>query len=559
MSNLRNIAWVVISLLMSSATGFCQNRAVDSKTLVINSGFEPILKDAFKIKDNPAIKDTNKLIPTLSYRFLDKQIPVQFKIDLIRPAKIKGEPLKKLYRGYAKAGFGTNTTPLLELYYNSKRSKKLSYGFFGKHFSSTGISSTENSGFSDNQLRVFGKHFSKDFTTSAKLGYTRNVNHYYGSSLGNTLSTENVAASKQQLGKFDASFSLTRNFTDTNQFDYAAALDFHTIKDKFDVSENHFEVSGELSKYHQSELYSIGVDVNYNKLINALSQDNNLVVGINPQISTNTDKWQFKIGVGLYLNSYPDTKFHFYPKAEFNYNVVEHIIIPYVGIKGGLVSNNLNEFYNENPFINTQTLATQNSNQQYDLYGGIRGSLSSKITFNTSVSQQKVEGMPLYVKEINTLLNNQFSVVYDTVSVSTITGELTYQKLEKFKVILGGKYFNYSLANEIKAWHKPNLKITLAGIYDLSDKIIVRADFFYFSKQYAKIYNTVINNNSSVTTEAVKELDGIFDLNLNVEYRYTKKLSAFLQFNNMISSPYQKWQDYPTQRFGVLGGLTYSF
>jgi hypothetical protein len=560
MSNLKNIAFLVISLLMSSFTGFSQNRSVDSNTLFINSGFEPILKDAFKIKDNPAIVDTHKLIPTLNYRFLDKQIPVQFNIDLIRPAKIKGEPLKKLYRGYAKAGFGTNATPLLELYYNSKRSKKLSYGLSGKHFSSNGISSKENSGFSDNELSVFGKHFSKYFTTSANLGYSRNVNHYYGLSDENALSIHHVdSIQKQQLGKFDAAFSLTRNFTDSNQFDYSAEVAFHTLKDQFEVSENHFEANGELSKYHKNELYSIGVDVNYNKLINTLNQDNNLVVGINPQISTNTNKWQFKIGVGLYLNSYPDTKFHFYPKAEFKYNVVENIIIPYVGIKGGLVSNNLNNFYNENPFINTQTLAIQNSNQQYDIYGGIRGSLSSKITFNTSFSQQKIEGMPLYVKDLSTLLNNQFSLVYDTVSVSTVTGELTVQQLEKFKVILGGKYYNYSLANEIKAWHKPNLKISLSGIYDLSDKIIVRADFFYLSKQYAKIYNTVTTNNSTITTPASQELDGIFDLNLNVEYRYTKKLSAFIQFNNMISSPYQKWQDYPTQRFGVLGGLTYSF
>jgi len=46
---------------------------------------------------------------------------------------------------------------------------------------------------------------------------------------------------------------------------------------------------------------------------------------------------------------------------------------------------------------------------------------------------------------------------------------------------------------------------------------------------------------------------------LGAEYRYTKKLSAFIQFNNIASSPYNKWEDYPTQRFGILGGLTYSF
>jgi hypothetical protein len=557
---LRSISLLGVFTLLFSTSGFSQAQVSrESSEIISIKEYEPILSDAFKIKNNPAINDTNKLIPQLKYSFLDKQIPVNFEIEPIQSARIKGEPLKKLYRGYAKAGIGTNATPLMELYYNSKRSKTLSYGFSGKHFSSNGIANRDYSGFSDNQLSAFGKHFSKDFTTYAKVGYTRNVNHYYGFSEANAELVKDANAVKQELGKFDVAFSLTRNFTDTTQFDYYADLAFHTLKDKSGVSENHFEAKGKLSKYHKKELYSIGVDVNYNKLINGLNQDNNLIVGINPQISTSTDKWQFKIGVGLYLNSYPNTKFHFYPKAEFKYNVVENIIIPYVGIKGGLVGNNLNNFYKENPFINTQTLATQNSNQQYDIYGGIRGSLSSKITFNTSFSQQKIEGIPLYVKDLSTGLDNQFTLVYDTASVSTITGELTYQKLEKFKVLLGGQYFNYNLSNELKAWHKPALKISLSGIYDLSDKIVVRADFFYFSKQYAQVFNNTTTNSVTAITEVGKELDGVFDLNLNVEYRYTKKLSAFIQFNNIISTPYQRWQDYPTQRFGVLGGLTYSF
>lgn len=443
MSNSKNILIVLIaSLLLLSTTSFAQiNASVDSTTIFTETVFKPFLTDAFKVKDNPSIQDTNKLIPELKYSFLNKQIPVSFNLDPIKAAKIKGEPLVKLYKGYAKVGFGTNATPLAEVYYNAKRSKTLSYGLFAKHFSSSGISSIDYSGFSDNKINAFGKHFSKYFTTYGKLGYTRNVNHYYGFSEENAPIIENADAIRQELDKFSAAFSLTRNFTDSAQFDYNVDVNFHNINDLFQVSENHFELDGKLSKYHKNELYAIGVDMNYNKLINSLDQDNNMVVGLNPHISTSTDKWEFQVGVGLYLNSYPDTKFHFYPKAEFKYNVVEHIIIPYVGIKGGLISNNLNNFYNENPFINTENLVTQNSNQKYDVYGGIRGSLSSKITFNTSFSQQKVEGMPFYVKDFSNQIENKFALAYDTVKLSTITGELTYQKLEKLKVLFGGKYY----------------------------------------------------------------------------------------------------------------------
>lgn len=553
------LTFLSVIILCSSNLYAQEDRTTNTDPIEIKTGFDPFLKDAYKIKENPSINDTNKIIPVLKYSFLDKQVPTNFEIDPIAAAKIKGEPLVKLYSGYAKVGFGTNTTPLAELYYNAKRNKDWSYGFYGNHFSSSGISGNDYSSFSDNKLDFFGKRFLKEFTLYSKIGYNRNVNHYYGFPQNNVVEITNTDDIKQKLDQFNAAFSLTRNFTDTTQFDYNFDINYHLINDFYAVQENHLELAGKLGKYHKNELYSIGVEMNYNKLNNFLDQDNNLVVGLTPQISTTANKWQFQVGIGLYLNSYPDTKFHFYPKAEFKYNVVEHIVIPYVGIKGGLISNNLNNFYSENPFINTQILNTQNSNQKYDIYGGIRGSLSSKITFNTSFSRQKIESIPLYVKDFNSLIENRFLVEYDTISFSKITGELTYQKLEKFKIILGGNYYSYTPKNELKAWHKPNIKISLSGIYDLSDKIIVRADLFYIDKQYAKAFNTTITNNVITTTEFAEELKGMFDVNLGLEYRYTKKLSAFINFNNLTSTAYKRWQDYPTQKLGILGGLTYSF
>ena len=186
--------------------------------------------------------------------------------------------------------------------------------------------------------------------------------------------------------------------------------------------------------------------------------------------------------------------------------------------------------------------------------------MSKHFTFNTNFSRQKLETLPLYTKDFSNVLENQFTVVYDTLDLSQVSGELAYQKLEKLKLILRGDYFVYNPKNELKAWHKPDMKISLSGVYDLSDKIIVRADLFFINKQYAKAYGTITDASGVlVTTEEAKELKGVFDANLGLEYRYTKKLSAFINFNNIGAVRYQKFEDYPTQRFNVLGGLTYSF
>ena len=549
---------LTVSILVTVSVSAQSGSRGDSTTIVTIEAYQPFLKDAFKIKDNPTIDDTGKITPNLTYTFLNKQVPVGFTVKPIKAAKIKGEPLVKLYRGYAKVGFGTNTTPLVNLYYNAKRSKTFNYGFTGKHFSSSGIAGNDYSGFSDNHLGVFGKRILKEFSIYSKLNYDRNVVHYYGFPPENNTIITNPDNIQQTLNKISAVASLTRNYTDTTQFDYNFDLNYRYITDVYNAKENHFELDGNLSKYHKRELYEIGVEANYNQLNNLLDQNSNLVVGLKPHISTIAKKWAFQIGLGLFVNAHEESSFHFYPQAEFKYNIADDIIIPYVGIRGGIQANSLNNFFTENPFINTNEIGILNTNQKYDLYAGIRGSITSNLSFNTSFSKQKLEGLPLYVKD-EFGLQNRFLVTYDTLDLIQVGGELSYQKLEKWKILLSGNYYGYTPKNEIKAWHRPDLKIALSGIYDLGDKIIVRADLFYISRQYAKTSNIVTTNNTVIITDAAETLKGVFDANIGLEYRYTKKLSAFINFNNIGSVKYERWQDYPTQRFAVLGGLTYAF
>ncbi|MCK7536842.1 MAG: hypothetical protein MZV63_40745 [Marinilabiliales bacterium] len=52
-----------------------------------------------------------------------------------------------------------------------------------------------------------------------------------------------------------------------------------------------------------------------------------------------------------------------------------------------------------------------------------------------------------------------------------------------------------------------------------------------------------------------KELESVIDINLGVEYRYSKSLSGFVQINNLLSENYYTWNFYPTYGFNLMGGL----
>jgi outer membrane receptor protein involved in Fe transport len=44
-----------------------------------------------------------------------------------------------------------------------------------------------------------------------------------------------------------------------------------------------------------------------------------------------------------------------------------------------------------------------------------------------------------------------------------------------------------------------------------------------------------------------------------LEYRYNKRISAFLQVNNLASQRYYRWYNYPVQPIQVMGGITARF
>ncbi len=114
------------------------------------------------------------------------------------------------------------------------------------------------------------------------------------------------------------------------------------------------------------------------------------------------------------------------------------------------------------------------------------------------------------------------------------------------------------MQNELRAWYIPQVQITLSGNYNLQDKLVIKADFFYLDNQFAK---TFASDTTNITGKKVvaKELKGIFDANIGAEYRYNKKLGFFLNFNNIANYRYYRWSNYPTQRFSLMGGLSYSF
>ena len=54
-------------------------------------------------------------------------------------------------------------------------------------------------------------------------------------------------------------------------------------------------------------------------------------------------------------------------------------------------------------------------------------------------------------------------------------------------------------------------------------------------------------------------LKGAFDLNAGLEFKITKNLNLWTQFNNIFNKQYQRWNQYPVYGFNFVGGVVFSF
>ncbi|MCB0803145.1 MAG: TonB-dependent receptor [Flavobacteriales bacterium] len=546
---------LLLSLLIGPV--LLAQKPLPSDTFRVVKEYKPTIEESDKISIEPEINDSpQKLEQKLKYTFLRKQIPVSFQVEPISAAKIKGEPLVKLYNGYAKLGVGNALVPMGEIYYNNLRSKKFALGTHIKYSRLKELNAIKGSDMSQFHAEVFGKRFWKTNTLSSALSFDMHNFNYYGyNQIDETYRLPETVArtNSQQYNRFAANVGIQSTKKDSFNLRHAVNLKYNLLNTKYKTDEHHIVLSGNLSQFVNKELYNLDVLWDYNDYKYA---SNNSIAAILPQISTIGKNFKINAGLGVYMNAGNEATFHFYPLAEIKYNVIKDYLVPYAGIKGQIRRNNFNTISLENPFV-ADAIGIANTNEKINAYGGFRGTLSKVTSFNLMANYMSIENEYFYVKAYPgvSFLNDRFSLIYDNLDLLEFKGELAYRSTKKIKLYLIGQYFDYSTEHEMKAWHRPDIKITTIGEYNLQEKLIAKLSLFYWGEQYAK----TIEIEGTESVEKAEKLKGIIDANLGFEYRYTKKLSAFIDFNNIGGIRYEKYQDYPTQGFNVFGGLTYSF
>jgi len=556
---IKRLQWLFILLLLLGYVTASLAQAPIDNTFNNKSDFNPTIKDAVKLSDLPEIKDSVKRIDNIKYSITSKPVDNKYEVQGIEAAKMANEPLSKLYRSLIKAGFGTYTTPYFEAWVNSLRSRDMAYGIHYKHQSSMShLRDVGYSGYSDNEAEIFGKKFYKKHTLYGDFNYKRNRVYYYG--YDTSLNDVSKSYIKQYYQIFEPKLRLQSHYTDSTHLNHDISLAYYNLTDNYKVAENNVKLGALLNTYINKERLFVNVDLDYYN--NKMPKDtfNNFIAKVNPYFAAHGEKWKVDIGltaaIDYFSNAGGASKFYFYPQINAQYDVYESIIIPYAGINGNLQKNSLRSLSSQNPFIGQQ-IDYKNTNTRFNLFGGLKGNLSSSTSYDVKVAYSAIDNLNYFVIDYsdNTTMDNKFKVLYDNTNLFTVGGQLKYQLKEKIHFIGKGNYYLYKPKNLTQPYHRPDFDLTFSTIYNLKSKIILKADLFFIGKQWAltEVADGAMGNYIQKPTQ----LKGLADINIGAEYRYSKMLSFFVNFNNVGNFRYYRWEKYPSQRFMMMVGLTF--
>ena len=574
--NLFKYNLVTAFILLAISNGVFAQKKVDEESVVVIASRK--VPPAYRMTESPKIIDSIAPQSQVQYPLLSLKYENTIEIDTIDAATIKlVDKLPRLYNTYVKIGVGSTLMPLGEVYYNNGRSRKYSYGASLKHLSSFGkVKNMAPARFDRTAFDLYGGINEKKYTANADFLINSRGLHWYG--------FENPDADRDSIQnrftEIGTKLSYASHKKDSANLNYKIGFEYSNFHDKkskedslanWNGKENYVAVNSSFWYKWGQEIFAADLNIRYNgykfgeldKTINGIDSGivrNNTVVNLKPTVTTYAfnNKLKAQVGFDFTIDGKIKTKAYIYPIAEVKYSLFDDILIPYAGLKGGLKQNTFKSLSLENEFI-LSNVEIENEHNAITLFGGIKGTLSKQIGFNASFSFGNYKNKALFITDtLSTLGRNQFRPLYDTMNITTLEGSIYYQMSEKIKVDVIGRFNSYSARNNSFAWNLPIMEVIVRGSYNLYDKFLVNLDMKYEGGRKGLVYE----DGKDVSLEDgqyAKKLGFIADVNLGVEYRYNKRISAFVQFNNLAAQRYQRWYNYPVQSFQVLGGFTFRF
>lgn len=520
---------------------------VPPKEVTVTSVFKPSLRNAAKINFTAAtpVIDSTKI--PLTYNIPSQNLFFSYQPVSIKPLELSIDTAFHWENDqYIKAGFGNYSTPYLETALAFGDGKKSIINLRGNYTSSKGNIPFQE--FTKAGVEGLGIFNSVNNELTSRIYFNNSTQYRYpSSSIFPNVSKEAILQQFNQLGfelglqnKMPTDFGIT----------YHPQIKFNSFFDNKSGSELNFILKAPINKA-LGKIFAF--DLKFTADVTALhtsdvSSINNNLFYIDPSVQFNTPN--FKLNAGI-RPSWNNNIFSMLPNVTIEAKMKDEHLVFQAGWVGYYNKNTYQSLAAFNPYI--QQPSSLFNTKIMEQYAGFKGGAGKHVTFNARLSFLKINNQALFANDPGAVtVNNMhsFIVLYEPqLQAVRLYGEIGYTLQEKLTFSSAVNYTQYTSQQLYdKPWGILPLEVSASVRYKVMKGLQLKSDiFFWDGTQY---------RNQSLQTQ---KLAAAMDLNAGAEFSVLPHLNIWVQFNNLLNSKYQRWDQYEVLGFNVLGGVVYSF
>lgn len=535
------VAITICNLFIGNAKA--QRDSSRRQTIEITSSYKPVLRNTVKINlyASPITADTSR--PRLAYNIPAQNLFFTYQPVSLKPLALDADTSLNLgQRNQLKVGFGSFTTPYVNGAFSFGDGKKNLLNVYGNYISSRG--NIKNQDFSELNLKANGSIFTAKSEVYANAAFAQHEYYLYG--YDHSKDSFAKADIRRSYQDFSAGVGYRNIAANDLSFIYDPHLEVHEFSRESKASETtlslNIPVEKKFNENTSVKITALG-DFNKYKLNSTNFNLTKNLFQLAPEFVYYSDMFTFHGGLTpSWNNSTVNVLPNIYGEVQLQHNV----LMVQAGWVGTYITNSFRTLSAENPYMEDPTFLNNTKEVQY--YGGIKATIGKHFSFNARAAFITYNDMPLV---INDTADTKSFVVKNERRVDDfqIHGDLNFISQDKFTLTGALDVNTYgALLDNSRAWGLVPLKLTGSLRWNAFKQVLIKGDIFAFTGSKA-----LSNTGSAIT------LKGGTDVSAGAEFKISNQFSAWLDFDNLLNSKYQRWNNYPVYGLQVIGGLLIHF
>lgn len=541
-----NKYYIILLGLFFSINMFAQKDTSGKGGIDIVSSFKPVLRQTAKINfsASPAPVDTTKA--RLKYEIPTQNLLFAYQPGTLKPLALQIDSAGKFNNSsYIKAGFGSLRTPYIQAGISFGDGKTAGLNIYAKHVASEG--KREFQKFSNTQVKLNGYFKSgNNLEWNAGIGMRQDRTYKYG------FEPESLVFPMDSIKQNFQTISGRLSFRNINKTEfgltYAPEVKIDVFNDNLKNAESNTVVNLPLEK-SIGKVFAINLGVTFD--LTRLSPKNKTAINntmyyISPSVLFKTPNINAQVGI---RPSWDNKTFKMFPNILADISTEDKRFTFQAGWTGYIRKTTYQYLAGQNPWLFVP--GELKNTWIEERFAGFKGSVGDHFTYAAKVGFNRLNNQPLFINDTTAGGGGKsFRVVNERqINVLHFGGELGFNIHEKFSLITGLTFNQFSaFKDNAKAWGLIPLELKTTMRMQIIKDLWLKGDLFAWNgPKYMK------------KDGSVGDLAGATDLNAGLEFKITKNINLWTQFNNIFNREYQRWNQYPVYGFNFVGGIVFSF